>query len=649
MPALERLEQRALLTGPSYVGVFDGTSLHVGQNAQSVRLAQPGDQIVMGDWNGDGEETPGIFRGGNWILDLTGNGIDSSDKQISFGWATDKPVAGDWDGDGTDTVGVFRDGAWYFDHDGNGYTPGADDAAIYFGWSTDTPVPGDWNGDRSDTPGIFRDGTWVLDETGNGYTPDDRVIRFGLPGALPFSGDWNNDERDTPAVLQNNSFIFDDLGDGWNGFLNRQPEPVIPNRFGNGVPVGGNSLSPQLASGVVEANGRLVVRVRDAGNNALDDIRVSIRGSGISMSRPSDDDGIASFDHLPAGTYEVVAISPTQGESLVELVTLRTNQAVEFPLIRLPAVLLQINNQESGIAAGKLMSPVRFRYFIMGDDSRATSVRIEGRAVGALTWDAVVTENPTRIRSGRTLSFTPRITGQYEFRLVVDHGGRTYTSGAHLLSVVFASPSQEVIGRAILNDTAIRTAMNDAWKLTIDYAVNNPGWRREFGFGIYFNTGTGQYSVEPLVPGTEITGTAQGSATIVPAPDQRFLDNSPNGHMVYYTGSFHTHTPATYAPINFFRHTGPSSGDYDTLASQSSKFDNRQLVGIVHDYVGEKLDGWGTNSSRRYVHSRTNSRWVSSRSRPASKIDAATEFSIFWSETTLTSRRDRKVTLPGIR
>ncbi len=100
MNPAEVRELREVLSAGAYVGVFDGTHLRFDENTPAVQIGQPGDQVVMGDWNNDGRETPGIFRSGNWILDITGNGIDESDKRISFGWATDKPVAGDWDGNG---------------------------------------------------------------------------------------------------------------------------------------------------------------------------------------------------------------------------------------------------------------------------------------------------------------------------------------------------------------------------------------------------------------------------------------------------------------------------------------------------------------------------------------------------------------------
>ncbi len=39
----------------------------------------------MGDWTGSGRKTPGIYREGTWVLDLTGNGYDAGDRVLKFG------------------------------------------------------------------------------------------------------------------------------------------------------------------------------------------------------------------------------------------------------------------------------------------------------------------------------------------------------------------------------------------------------------------------------------------------------------------------------------------------------------------------------------------------------------------------------------
>src|SRR5215204_4674311 len=62
------------------------------------------DRPVMGDWNGDGIDTPGVVRGNSWYLSNTYNG--TVDRSFTYGIAGDVPVVGDWNGDGIDTPGV---------------------------------------------------------------------------------------------------------------------------------------------------------------------------------------------------------------------------------------------------------------------------------------------------------------------------------------------------------------------------------------------------------------------------------------------------------------------------------------------------------------------------------------------------------------
>ena len=122
-----------------------------------------GDIPVVGDWDGNGTETIGIFRGGTWYL-RNANGPGAPD--LAFGWGSpgDVPIVGDWNGDGSDTIGVFRNGTWY---QRNTNSPGGVDAAFGWGSATDVPVVGDWNGDGSDTIGVRRSNNYHLRNANN--------------------------------------------------------------------------------------------------------------------------------------------------------------------------------------------------------------------------------------------------------------------------------------------------------------------------------------------------------------------------------------------------------------------------------------------------------------------------------------------------
>jgi hypothetical protein len=56
--------------------------------------------------------------------------------------STDRPLVGDWNGDGKDTAGLYRPstGAWYLDYDNNRVA----DEIFVWGLNTDKAVVGDW-------------------------------------------------------------------------------------------------------------------------------------------------------------------------------------------------------------------------------------------------------------------------------------------------------------------------------------------------------------------------------------------------------------------------------------------------------------------------------------------------------------------------
>lgn len=127
---------------------------------------------------------------------------DLIDHVFQYGSGRDIPVTGDWNGDGIDTIGVFRDGEWTLDTDGDGVLTPAD-TIVQFGAAGDMPVVGDWNGDGVDEVGVFRDGRWQLDSNGNReLDAHDRVFELGAEGDRPAVGDWDGDGADEPAIYR---------------------------------------------------------------------------------------------------------------------------------------------------------------------------------------------------------------------------------------------------------------------------------------------------------------------------------------------------------------------------------------------------------------------------------------------------------------
>ncbi|MCC6124777.1 MAG: hypothetical protein IT426_07445 [Pirellulales bacterium] len=205
---------------------------------------------VVGDWNGDGISDIGAFLGGQWFLDLNGNGVwDEGDLWAKLGDGEDQPVAGDWDGDGKADIGIFGI-AWLGDQKAVASDPGLPDAmnppknryknippdpahaavgframkrthagkirsdlidhVFEFGAAGDRAVVGDWTGTGIKKIGIFRDGTWYLDIDGDGrWSAADAMVHFGREGDVPVAGDWTGDGITKLGVYRGGTFHLD--------------------------------------------------------------------------------------------------------------------------------------------------------------------------------------------------------------------------------------------------------------------------------------------------------------------------------------------------------------------------------------------------------------------------------------------------------
>jgi uncharacterized delta-60 repeat protein len=179
---------------------FQASALQDGGGTVTTYLfANAGDIPLMGDWDGDGVRTPGVFRPSTATFYLASAKSDGGGSVMGFqfGNPTDVPVVGDWNGDGKDTVGVFRrsQGRWYFaSANVNG---GGTVSTVLYGGPSDTPVTGHWHlygTNGNDRQGAFRAsaGTWYLAngprDDGNGTDP---AIGFASPGDIPAVGDWD--------------------------------------------------------------------------------------------------------------------------------------------------------------------------------------------------------------------------------------------------------------------------------------------------------------------------------------------------------------------------------------------------------------------------------------------------------------------------
>lgn len=164
----------------------------------TLTFGQNGDLPVAGDWNGDGIDTVGVFTPstGQWLLTNgpnTNNTTPPVNFTFAFGVNGDTPLAGDWNGDGFDTPGLFRGGASQFILS-NGFQGTIDITPFNFGSLGTKALAGDWDGDGVATVGVFNPATGVMalnntNTAGNGT--GDLVFNFGQSGDVPLAGDWD--------------------------------------------------------------------------------------------------------------------------------------------------------------------------------------------------------------------------------------------------------------------------------------------------------------------------------------------------------------------------------------------------------------------------------------------------------------------------
>jgi hypothetical protein len=209
------------------------------------------DRPVVGDWNGNGVDTIGVYRSGTgffflsdsntaptinyqvllgnpndtpfagkWRADMVGDGIGVfrpsngilyqkrqltsgfSDYFAVFGNPGDVGIAGDWDANGLDSIGVYRPSntTWYMTN--NSEPSGITFGDIGFVWNVGSGIPlvGDWNGDRTSTVGYRAGTTFVLHST-NAAPGSDISFAFGVTGGYPIAGKWTSASAPNPSVL----------------------------------------------------------------------------------------------------------------------------------------------------------------------------------------------------------------------------------------------------------------------------------------------------------------------------------------------------------------------------------------------------------------------------------------------------------------
>ncbi|MBX3065172.1 MAG: CSLREA domain-containing protein [Anaerolineae bacterium] len=172
------------------------------------------DVPVVGDWDGDGIDTVGFYRrgrasdglGGGLFVLSNSNLTPHADYVFVLGNPSDTPLVGDWDGDGKDSVGVFRptNGLIYLK---NTLTTGYADFTMVLGNPGDVGIAGDWDNDGKDSPGVYRPSPsaplfFLTNQVCNCLIGADYIGILGNPNDQPFTGDWDGNGRTGLGVFR---------------------------------------------------------------------------------------------------------------------------------------------------------------------------------------------------------------------------------------------------------------------------------------------------------------------------------------------------------------------------------------------------------------------------------------------------------------
>jgi uncharacterized delta-60 repeat protein len=164
---------------------------------ETIQFGASGDIPAPGDFDGDGKTDRAVFRPsvGDWYILLSSGGV----RGLHFGQNGDKPVTGDYDGDGKADVAVIRreNGKifWYILHSSDNQFVG-----LQFGIDEDKTVVADYNGDGKAEIAVWRpsSGTWYLLAN---YT-DFSAAQYGALGDIPEPSDYDSDRKADFAVFR---------------------------------------------------------------------------------------------------------------------------------------------------------------------------------------------------------------------------------------------------------------------------------------------------------------------------------------------------------------------------------------------------------------------------------------------------------------
>ncbi len=288
IPTQQRAEAAEVCTGPDCdtVAFVDGEA-HLALYQDLVSSSPIGrftfgnanDEPLMGDWDCDGDQTPGAYRrstGSVYLRNSNTQGV--ADQTFVFGNPGDVPIVGDFNGNGCDTIGIYRPSeAWFYIS--NTLGEGVAEQSFALGTFGDMPIVGDFDGDGVDTVGIYRtQGGFIALTNSSGSGTADLAFYYGNPGDQIIAGDWDGDGIDTVAAYRasdGNLYIQNEHRTGVASYtlsvgryhravtasgidqVQSTPAPTAPVSTGGSVSVAGFAPPPpRPVSGPIDVSGQ---------------------------------------------------------------------------------------------------------------------------------------------------------------------------------------------------------------------------------------------------------------------------------------------------------------------------------------------------------------------------------------------------------
>lgn len=185
------------------------------------------DQPIVGDWDGDGDDTVSVKRGNFYVIDNNGDG--RAETSFYYGSGAEVPIAGDWDGDGDDTIGLrIKDKVFI-----NNELDGSSAFRFLYGTGEETFVVGDWDNDGDDTVSLRLGHKIFINNNHDSYNDFAYSYASGVPLV---AGDWDGDGDDTVSMRSGAKIYINNQLDPYNEFAytyGNGSEPLLTGDWDN--------------------------------------------------------------------------------------------------------------------------------------------------------------------------------------------------------------------------------------------------------------------------------------------------------------------------------------------------------------------------------------------------------------------------------